>query len=89
MTTLAAVRKDFADNPPGMVSFQRAFVIYLLTQGYKDFRHTLTIDGDGYIVCTIDPDLNDTQKAGIQNRLDTLHDVTIIKTDSGLEYIFT
>lgn len=85
---LTATRTDLLASPMDMMKFQRAFTMYAMTQGYENFQYTLTVDLDGSALCVINPDLNDTQKADLTNRLQTLKNVIIIRTDTGVEYVF-
>lgn len=85
---LVAVRPDLVGNPAGMVSFQHAFLMYLATQGYKNFVHMLVIDEGGVISCAITPDLNNTQADDLTHQLQVLKSVTTKIVGTNLEYVF-
>lgn len=85
---LVATRTDLIASPADMAMFQRAFAIYTITNGYKDFQYTLTVNSDGSALCVINPDLNGTQKADLTSKLQTLKSVTVNSTNNGVEYVF-
>lgn len=82
---LECIRTDLG-NSTDMMMFQRAFIVYLGTNGYRDFTFQLTVDKNGLASCLIEPDLDNTQKNDILQKMQTLKGVA--DTDTGIEFTF-